>query len=197
MNNLLTKIISLAKNKFITNLGSTKNFLKSSNDLEKKIEEQRKIIIKTTEFNRELFNRLGEFDEKLNSVISRIAETKNSELDKKNMSKDDFKNKINNKTNNNKLNILQEENLRISNELFESRKKIEIMKQEVEKFNTQRTNLIDKINSVNEIVSDSNVLTSVFDNNLEKSKIKVIDPNKPIIKKSNLDEEVKKIFSKS
>ena len=43
------------------------------------------------------------------------------------------------------------------------------MKQEVEKFNTQRTNLIDKINSVNEIVSDSNVLTSVFDNNLEKS----------------------------
>ena len=197
MNNLLTKIISLAKNKFITNLGSTKNFLKSSNDLEKKIEEQRKIIIKTTEYNRELFNRLGEFDEKLNSVISRIAETKNSELDKKNMSKDDFKNKINNKTNNNKLNILQEENLRISNELFESRKKIEIMKQEVEKFNTQRTNLIDKINSVNEIVSDSNVLTSVFDNNLEKSKIKVIDPNKPIIKKSNLDEEVKKIFSKS
>ena len=197
MNNLLTKIISLAKNKFITNLGSTKNFLKSSNDLEKKIEEQRKIIIKTTEFNRELFNRLGEFDEKLNSVISRIAETKNSELDKKNMSKDDFKNKINNNTNNNKLNILQEENLRISNELFESRKKIEIMKQEVEKFNTQRTNLIDKINSVNEIVSDSNVLTSVFDNNLEKSKIKVIDPNKPIIKKSNLDEEVKKIFSKS
>ena len=65
---------------------------------------------------------------------------------------------------------MQDENLRISNELFESKKKLEIMKQEIEKYNKQRSNLINKINSVNEIVNDSNVLTSVFDNNLQKQK---------------------------
>ena len=65
---------------------------------------------------------------------------------------------------------MQDENLRISNELFESKKKLEIMKQEIDKYNKQRSNLINKINSVNEIVNDSNVLTSVFENNLQDQK---------------------------
>jgi len=70
------------------------------------------------------------------------------------------------------------------------------MHQKIKKFNKKRTKLINKINSVNEIVKDSNVLTSVFDNNLYSSKIKVLDPEKPIVKNKNIEEEIRKIFSK-
>jgi len=103
---------------------------------------------------------------------------------------------INKKNENTKLNIIQDENLRISNELFESRKKLDIMKLEIERFNKQRSNLINKINSVNEIINDSNVLTNVFENNVEEKKINVLDPEKKIIENDNLDKLVKNIFLK-
>lgn len=70
------------------------------------------------------------------------------------------------------------------------------MRQEVEKYNKQRSDLINKINSVNDIIKDSNVLTTVFDNNINNSKIKILNPEKPLVNQKNLEEEIKNIFSK-
>jgi len=193
--NLLIKSSLFIKNSLSYFLNSFKNIFKSLNNLEKKIEAQQELLLKTIEFNKELSIKLNKFDEKIHSAILSISQNEKSDL-VKSLLPEKINNDTKDKSENIKLNIIQEENLRISNELFESRKKIDIMRQEVEKFNKQRTELINKINSVNEIVKDSNVLTSVFDNNLYSSKIKVLDPEKPIVKNKNLEEEIRNIFSK-
>ena len=93
--------------------------------------------------------------------------------------------------------FFQSENLRLSNELHEARKKYEIMKVEINKFENQRSNIIKKINSLNSEIEDGNVLTNVFENNLQNPKIKIIDNNierKETASKINLNEEVIKIF---
>ena len=78
---------------------------------------------------------------------------------------------------------------------METKKKFEILKSEIEKYEQQRSNLISKINSVNDALNDTNVLTNVFNNDV-KPKVNVID-HKKIEIKSNLDlnEQVKNIFS--
>ena len=191
--NLLIKSSLFIKNSLNYFFSSFKNIFKSLNNLEKKIEAQQELLLKTIEFNKELSIKLNNFDEKINSAILKVYNDKNSDGTKL-IEQPKIDNQITDKTENIKLNIIQEENLRISNELFESRKKIDIMRQEVEKYNKQRTDLINKINSVNEIVKDSNVLTTVFDNNINNTKIKIIDPEKPIVKKINIEEEVRNIF---
>ena len=101
--------------------------------------------------------------------------------------------------NNNNTNIefYQKENLRLSKELYDVQKKAVIMKEEIEKFEAQRANLVTKINSVNDVIRDTNVLTNVFENSVKKNQIEVLDykaeQNKNI--KKDLSEEVKKIFS--
>jgi len=94
-----------------------------------------------------------------------------------------------------RVDFYQEENVRLGSELMETKKKFEILKSEIEKYEQQRSNLISKINSVNDALNDTNVLTNVFSNNV-KPKVNVID-HKKIETKSNLDlnEQVKNIFS--
>lgn len=189
MKNLLIKSGLFIKNNLNFFRVSLKNIFRSINSLEKKIESQQELLLKTIEFNQELSIKLNKFDDKIKSIILENSHNKK------------YDNYLNEKNEDTKLNIIQEENLRISNELFESRQKIDIMRQEVEKYNQQRTDLINKINSVNEIVNDSNVLTTVFENNITSQKIRVLDPEKPIVKKINqdqinLEEKVKQIFTK-
>ena len=189
MKNLLIKSGLFIKNNLKFFRVSLKNIFRSINSLEKKIESQQELLLKTIEFNQELSIKLNKFDDKIKSIILENSHNKKHD------------NILNEKIEDTKLNIIQEENLRISNELFESRQKIDIMRQEVEKYNQQRTDLINKINSVNEIVNDSNVLTTVFENNITSQKIRVLDPDKPIVKKINqdqinLEEKVKQIFTK-
>ena len=95
----------------------------------------------------------------------------------------------------NKNKFFQDENLRIGSELLEVKKKHDILKKEIEKYENQKSNLISKINSVNEALSDTNILTNVFENKVEK-KVDIIDHNK-IEKKisTDLDEQIKSIFS--
>ena len=193
--NLLVKSSLFIKNSLNYFFSSFKNIFKSLNNLEKKIEAQEQLLLKTIEFNNELSIKLNKFDDKINSAILKISHDNKIDLAKSKVAPN-IDNEIKNKTENIKLNIIQEENLRISNELFESRKKLDIMRQEVEKYNKQRSDLINKINSVNEIVKDSNVLTTVFDNNINNSKIKILDPEKPLVEKKNIEEEIKNIFSK-
>ena len=94
-----------------------------------------------------------------------------------------------------KVNFYQEENLRLGSELVETKKKFEILKSEIEKYENQRSNLISKINSVNDEINNSNVLTNVFENGI-KPKINIVD-HKNISKKDEitLNEKVKAIFS--
>ena len=94
-----------------------------------------------------------------------------------------------------RVDFYQEENVRLGSELVETKKKFEILKSEIEKYEQQRSNLISKINSVNDALNDTNVLTNVFNNDV-KPKVNVID-HKKIETKNNLDlnEQVKNIFS--
>jgi hypothetical protein len=94
-----------------------------------------------------------------------------------------------------RVDFYQEENVRLGSELMETKKKFEILKSEIEKYEQQRSNLISKINSVNDALNDTNVLTNVFNNDV-KPKVNVID-HKKIETKSNIDlnEQIKNIFS--
>lgn len=95
-----------------------------------------------------------------------------------------------------KIKFYQEENIRIGTELLETKKKSEIFKDEIEKYENQRSNLISQINTVNEVINDSKVLTNVFENKIEP-KVNIIDPQN--IKKQSepdVNEKVKAIFAK-
>ena len=85
---------------------------------------------------------------------------------------------------NTKIDFYQEENLRLGSELVETKKKFEILKSEIEKYENQRSNLISKINSVNDEINNSNVLTNVFENGI-KPKINIVD-HKNISKKDEI-----------
>ena len=82
--------------------------------------------------------------------------------------------------------------------MVETKKKFDILKSEVEKYEMQRSNLISKINSVNDALKDTNVLTNVFQNDYKENKINILD-HKKIDKKQNedLNEQVRNIFSNS
>ena len=58
--------------------------------------------------------------------------------------------------------IFIKKNVRLGSELVETKKKFEILKSEIEKYEQQRSNLISKINSVNDALNDTNVLTNVL-----------------------------------
>ena len=94
-----------------------------------------------------------------------------------------------------RVDFYQEENVRLGSELMETKKKFEILKSEIEKYEQQRSNLISKINSVNDALNDTNVLTNVFNNDV-KTKVNVIDHKKIETKDEiDLNDQVKKIFS--
>ena len=95
--------------------------------------------------------------------------------------------------------MLIQENLRIGGELLETKKKFDMVKSEIEKYELQRSNLIAKINSVNEALENTNVVTNVFENEISKPKVSIIDHKniQPINhQKQDINEEIKKIFSK-
>ena len=98
----------------------------------------------------------------------------------------------------NKIKHYQEENIRISSELVESNKRFEITKESLSELQGHRSHLIEKINSINEVIKNENVVTSAFSNNLEENKIKVIDNNKPTkVDMIDIEQEIKNIFSKN
>jgi len=100
---------------------------------------------------------------------------------------------------NEKIKFYQEENLRIGGELLETKEKFDMVKNEIEKYEQQRSNLISKINSVNEALENTNVVTNVFENEISKPKLSIIDHKnleKNNDQKQDINEEIRKIFSK-
>ncbi len=98
----------------------------------------------------------------------------------------------------NKIKYYQEENIRISNQLYETNKRFDIIKSEIEVLQDQRSNLVAKINSVNDVIGNSKVVTNVFKNSQpQNTKILVEDPAiKKVEKTKDLNEEILNIFSK-
>ena len=155
--------------------------------LEKRLDEQQKFIEQSSKENLELKKDIY----KINDALSKLIENPNNVL------KDNIPQNIGHNSTA-RVDFYQEENIRLGSELLDTKKKFEILKSELEKYQEQRSNIISKINSVNEAINDSNVLTSVFDNNL-KPKVNIIDHEKLKTKeekKDDLNEQVKNIFAK-
>jgi len=99
-----------------------------------------------------------------------------------------------------KVNFYQEENVRISNDLIESRKKYDITKNQIQGFEDQRSTLLDKINSVNEVIQNEKVVTSFFENNqvTNNSDIEKEKKSKRKLTRTggDLNSEILKIFKK-
>ena len=148
-----------------------------------------------------LNDKINKLNLKLKSTNNDIDDLKNikAELEKE-ISEYKYQNETNKKKIyditevENKNKFFQDENLRIGSELLEIKRKHDILKKEIEKYENQKSNIISKINSVNEALTDSNILTNVFENKVD-NKVNIIDHNK--IEKDvskDLDDQIKNIF---
>ena len=183
-------IIKMIKNTITTILEKilrSNQTFSNSKLLEKRLDEQQKFIEQSVKENLELKKDINKINESLSKLLenpNKVLETNEPEnLGHNSIARVDF---------------YQEENVRLGSELLDTKKKFDILKGELEKYQEQRSNLISKINSVNEAINDTNVLTNVFDNNV-KPKIDVIDHNKLKLKEENkvdLNQQVANIFAK-
>ena len=188
-NNFLN-IIKMIKNtitKILEKILKSNQTFSNSKLLEKRLDEQQKFIEQSVKENLELKKDINKINESLSKLLenpNKVLETKEPEnLGHNSIARVDF---------------YQEENVRLGSELLDAKKKFDILKGELEKYQEQRSNLISKINSVNDAINDTNVLTNVFDNNV-KPKIDVIDHNKLKSKEENkidLNQQVANIFAK-
>jgi hypothetical protein len=158
--------------------------------------------------NNNLLNKTASDDEEIKSELNDYKNTeknlreKNQELQK---SINDLKSNVNHNDRDktiieleDKIKHYQDENIRIGSELFESNKKFEITKESLSELQNNRSHLIEKINSINEVIKNENIVTSVFQSDAGNNKIKITDNNKPAKKdKVDLDIEIKNIFSSS
>ena len=179
LKNTITKILEKI-------LQSNQTF-SNSKLLEKRLDEQQKFIEQSVKENLELKKDINKINESLSKLLenpNKFLETKEPEnLGHNSIARVDF---------------YQEENVRLGSELLDTKKKFDILKGELEKYQEQRSNLISKINSVNDAINDTNVLTNVFDNDVNP-KINIIDHNKLKSKeesKVDLNQQVANIFAK-
>lgn len=198
---MIFKKLQFIKKIFLYNLKIVKNF----NKINRKIERQEKIIEEAFNENKNLSNQIKNLDQKLDTIFKESIEHKNYQFEVKNNNESKLINnnlaKIETKSSD-REEFYQDENIRLSSQLHETKKKFEILKEELEKHVSQRSVMINKINSLNDEMNNSNIVTNVFNNDLEKQKINIIDHNtikKEINYKENkidLNEEVASIFSK-
>jgi hypothetical protein len=177
-------------NKFIQSLIDqiSNSYEHKFNKIENIMKQQKEVFVNNIAENQELKKEIFNLHKKLDNYL---------DINKSNNLSDNVKDSSENLGHNSfgRVDFYQEENLRLGSELVETKKKFDILKNEIEKYEKQRSDLISKINSVNDALTDSNVLTDVFDNNITK-KVNVIDHKNIKVKKDiNLDDEVKNIFS--
>jgi len=200
-NKMIKKILNsslfVAKRTLLSFWNSLKNISEKINlirikfdQLEKKIEKQQNTINESLDTNRQIKNDL----ELLNRSIEKLSEkilvnSENSKIISPNLTN----------TEDEKVKFYQEENVRLGGELLETKKKFDIVKSEIDKYEQQRSNLISKINSVNEALESTNIVTNVFENEVSKPKVSVVDHRnleKNNDQKKDINEEIRKIFSK-
>ena len=200
-NKMIKKILSssilVVKRTILSFWNSLKNITEKLNliklkfdQLEQKIEHQQITINESLNTNKQIKEDLF----LLHKSIEKL--TDNIQL---NNAQPNISNLNNSNLENEKVKFYQEENLRIGGELLETKKKFDMVKSEIEKYEQQRSNLIAKINSVNEALENTNVVTNVFENEISKPKVYIIDHKnleKNNDQKQDINEEIRKIFSK-
>ena len=188
----ILKMIKISIGKIIDKLLNSNELVLRSKLLEKRMDEHQSFIELSVKENRELKKDISQ----INLALNKILENPNNILENSNNISE---NKISENLGHNsiaRVDFYQEENVRLGSELLDTKKKFEILKSEIEKYEEQRSNLISKINSVNDAINDTNVLTNVFENSI-KPKVEIIDHKK--IKKNNtldINNEVANIFAK-
>jgi chromosome segregation ATPase len=166
--NILSSCLFVFKKTILSFWNSLKNITEKLNlikikfdQLEKKIEHQEIIISENLNSNkliREDLDLLHKSIEKLtNNIQSNTVLPSVTNINSANKE-------------NEKVKFYQEENLRIGGELLETKKKFDMVKSEIEKYEQQRSNLISKINSVNEALESTNIVTNVFENEVSNLK---------------------------
>ena len=180
-NNFIIKFYRL----LVKRSNQTNKLLNKFEHLEKKLDDQQKFLEKNFELNSKLKNDINTINNKIDTGL----ENQSADVS------DDMPDVIGHNSSN-RVDFYQEENLRLGNELVETKKKFEILKNELDKYEDQRSNLISKINSINDEINNSNILTNVFENNIQP-KVQITDHNKiPKKEVKDLNEQVKAIFSK-
>ena len=198
----LLPIINFLLRSIMKTIDKFLDFITQQKELKKKILKQEEILFNNTKINSILSEQISQLNTKIDKISLNKPSTLEIEGNDKILNKNNAEiNQVPNakieQVSNHEVDFYQKENLRISNQLFETQKKFEIMKMEIEKFQSQRSNLIDKINSVNDVIQDSNIVTNVFENQNQENKINIQDPELKNKKdKKDLDLEVKKIFAK-
>ena len=203
-------IIGIKIDKYLNNMKNfSKSSLKNIKDsiikiytlMIKKLDENNKILVKFESLERKLDSQENilkinfDLSLRLQKEVDHLKNNNGSNFEKAQSDLDDIRSEAIGHNSNTKIDFYQEENLRLGSELVETKKKFEILKGEIEKYENQRSNLISKINSVNDEINNSNVLTNVFENGI-KAKINIVD-HKNISKKDeiSLNDKVKAIFS--
>jgi chromosome segregation ATPase len=174
----------------LKNITEKLNLIKLKFDkLEKKIEYQQFTINENLNTNKQIKEDLLLLHKSIEKLTNNI-QTNKALLNVSNLDISNLENE--------KVKFYQEENLRIGGELLETKKKFDMVKNEIEKYEQQRSNLIAKINSVNEALDNTNVVTNVFENEISKPKISIIDHKnleKNNAQKQDINDEIRKIFS--
>jgi len=194
---ILNSSILVVKRTILSFWNSLKNITEKLNliklkfdQLEQKIEHQQITINENLNTNKQIKEDLFLLHKSIEKLTNNIQS--NTELP-------NISNLNNPNLENEKVKFYQEENLRIGGELLETKKKFDMVKSEIEKYEQQRSNLIAKINSVNEALENTNVVTNIFENEISKPKVSIIDHKKlenNNYQKKDINEEIKKIFSK-
>jgi len=194
---ILNSSILVVKRTILSFWNSLKNITEKLNliklkfdQLEQKIEHQQITINENLNTNKQIKEDLFLLHKSIEKLTNNIQS--NTELP-------NISNLNNSNLDSEKVKFYQEENLRIGGELLETKKKFDMVKSEIEKYEQQRSNLIAKINSVNEALENTNVVTNVFENEISKPKVSIIDHKnleKNNDQKQDINEEIKKIFSK-
>ena len=94
----------------------------------------------------------------------------------------------------NKIKHYQDENIRISSELVESNKRFSVTKESLSTLQNQRSDLIEKLNSINHVIKGENIISSVFNEDSDKTNNNYKPENKIVLK--NLNKQIKDIFNR-
>ena len=165
--------------KEINYLNENKKALETSNhnllsNLDKITEDKKMLIEKNKKIQEELFSQKSNF--KKSNLLHNSNSEKLTEL-------------------NNKLKFYQDESLRLSSELFNSRKKYNVIKKQLYDFELQKNQLSNQIQKLNDTVNKSNLVTPSFINELPSEATEDI---KKLGKQdaTKLNTSINKIFSK-
>ena len=110
----------------------------------------------------------------------------------KSLNNDDNQNLDIIKTLEDKIKFYQEENIRVGSELVESDKRFSVTKESLSELQNQRSDLIEKLNSINHVIKGENIISNVFDDDLKKTNSNY--KPKKITESKDLDKQIQDIF---